>query len=230
LAGEVSVAVAANFTDVSRRLAPLFEQATGHRLKISYGSTGKLFAQVANGAPFEVFLAADTKHPRKAEQAGLAVPGSHFVYARGRLVLWSAKADLFDAGESYLQAAGFAHLAIANPRTAPYGLAARQVLLHLGLWPKLQARLVRGDSIAQAFQFVATGNAEAGLVAYSQVKGWEGESGSLWLIPQEYYTPIEQAAVLMQKGVGNPAARAFLEFLKGDVARELIGVFGYGVE
>ena len=229
-AGEVSIAVAANFTDATRQLAPLFEQATGHRLKISYGSTGKLYAQIEHGAPFEVFLAADSVRPLKAEQAGLAVPGSRFVYARGRLVLWSAKAGLFDAGESYLQTAGFAHLAMANPKTAPYGLAARQVLEHLGLWSALQSRLVRGDSIAQTFQFVATGNAEAGFVAYSQVKGWPGEAGSLWVIPQAYYAPIEQAAVLLQKGAANPAARVFLAFLKGAAAREVIEGYGYGVD
>lgn len=230
LADEVSVAVAANFTDVSRRLAPLFKQATGHRLKISYGSTGKLYAQIENGAPFEVFLAADSARPLRAEQAGLAVPGSRFVYARGRLALWSAKAGLFDVGEPYLKIAGFAHLAIANPKTAPYGLAARQVLEHLGLWSELQSKLVRGDSIAQAFQFVATGNAEAGFVAYSQVKGWQGEAGSLWLIPQDYYVPIEQAAVLLQKGAANSAAWALLEFLQSDAAKAVIGDYGYDVD
>ena len=230
LAGQVSVAVAANFTDATRRLAPLFEQATGHRLKISYGSTGKLYAQIEHGAPFEVFLAADSARPQKAEQTGLAVPGSRFIYARGRLALWSAKTGLFAAGEPYLKAGGFAHLAIANPKTAPYGLAAKEVLEHLGLWSDLQARLVRGDSIAQTFQFVATGNAEAGFVAYSQVKGWQGEAGSVWLVPQDYYAPIDQAAVLLQKGAHNPAARAFLEFLKGDAARQVIEGFGYGVD
>jgi molybdate transport system substrate-binding protein len=230
LADEVSVAVAANFTDAGRQLAPLFEQATGHRLKISYGSTGKLYAQIENGAPFEVFLAADSARPLKAEEAGLAVPGSRFVYARGRLALWSTKADLFDGGEAYLQQAGFTHLAIANPKTAPYGLAAQQVLEHLGIWSTLQSRLVRGDSIAQTFQFVATGNAEAGFVAYSQVKAWSGEAGSVWLIPQDYYVPIEQAAVLLQKGAANPAAQAFLDFLKSDAAREVIEGYGYGVD
>ncbi len=230
LADEVSVAVAANFTDATRRLAPLFEQATGHRLKISYGSTGKLYAQIENGAPFEVFLAADTARPLKAEQAGLAVSGSHFIYARGRLVLWSAKAGLFDAGETYLKNAGFAHLAMANPKTAPYGHAARQVLEQLGLWSALQSELVRGDSIAQTFQFVATGNAEAGFVAYSQVKGWPGEAGSLWLIPQAYYTPIEQAAVLLRRGAANPGAQAFLDFIQGTVARQVIEGYGYGVD
>ena len=229
-AAEVSVAVAANFTDATRKLAPLFEQASGHRLKISYGSTGKLYAQIEHGAPFEVFLAADTAHPLKAEQAGLAVPGSRFVYARGRLALWSAEKGLFETGEPYLKAGDFAHLAIANPKTAPYGQAARQVLEHLELWPKLQARLVRGDSIAQTFQFVATGNAEAGFVAYSQVKGWQGGAGSVWLVPQDYYQPIEQSAVLLQKGVNSAAAKAFLEFLQSDAAKAVIEGYGYGVD
>jgi molybdate transport system substrate-binding protein len=229
-ADEVSVAVAANFTDATRKLAPLFEQASGHQLKISYGSTGKLYAQIEHGAPFEVFLAADSTRPLKAEQAGLTVPDSRFVYARGRLALWSTKHGLFEAGESYLKAGDFAHLAIANPKTAPYGLAARQVLERLGLWSRLQTRLVRGDSIAQTFQFVATANAEAGFVAYSQVKGWQGEDGSVWLVPQGYYQPIEQSAVLLRKGADSAAARAFLEFLHSDAAKAVIEGFGYDVD
>jgi molybdate transport system substrate-binding protein len=224
------VAVAANFIDVSRQLAPLFEQLSGHRLRISYGSTGKLFAQITHGAPFEVFLAADTVHPLKASQSGLALADTRFVYARGRLALWSAKSDLFEAGTSYLQDAAFTHLALANPKTAPYGQAAQQVLERLGVWSALQPKLVRGDSVAQAFQFVATGNAEAGFVAYSQLKAWPGDAGSSWVIPQAYYTPIAQAAVLLKKGAANPAALAFLEFLKSDRARQVIAEHGYDVE
>jgi molybdate transport system substrate-binding protein len=230
LADEVNVAVAANFIDACRQLAPLFEQVSGHQVKLSYGSTGKLYAQIANGAPFAVFLAADTQHPRMAERVGLTVPGSRFIYAKGRLVLWSAKAGLFEVGEPYLKSAAFAHLAIANPKTAPYGRAAQQVMQHLGVWSALQSRVVRGDSISQAFQFVATGNAEAGFVAYSQVQAWRGDSGSIWVIPQAYYAPIAQAAVLLNNGAANPAAKAFLEFLKGDTARQVIESHGYGVD
>jgi molybdate transport system substrate-binding protein len=229
-AAEVSVAVAANFTDATREIVPLFEKATGHTVKASFGSTGKLYSQIENGAPFEVFLAADTKRPIKAEKEGLAVPGKRFVYAKGKLVLWSAKKDLFHAGESYLKKGHFAHLALANPKTAPYGLAAQQVMEHLGLWSTLQAKLVQGDSIAQTFQFVATGNAQAGFVAYSQVKAWKGAGGSAWVIPAAYYKSIDQAAVLLKKGASNPAAQAFLDFLKSDAARKVIEGFGYGVD
>lgn len=229
LAEEVLVAVAANFTDAARSIAPLFEQASGHRMRISYGSTGKLYAQIEHGAPFHVFLAADTRRPQLAEQQGLAVVGSRFVYARGKLVLWSAQTNAFEQGENYLRQAPFRHLAMANPKTAPYGLAARQVMQRLGLWTVLQAHLVRGDSIAQTFQFVATGNAQAGFVASAQLSSWQGDAGSVWEIPQDYYAPIEQAAVLLKKGADNPAAIAFMEFLNSEPARAVIRDYGYDV-
>lgn len=229
-AEEVSIAVAANFIDATRQIAPLFEQATGYTTRISYGSTGKLYSQIENGAPFEIFLAADTKRPMKAEVEGLAVPGSRFTYAKGKLVLWSAKDGQFEEGESYLMAGGFAHIALANPKTAPYGLAAKQVMERLGIWQDLQPRLVRGDSIAQTFQFVATGNAEAGFVAFSQVTGWQGAPGTTWEIPADYYAPIEQAAVLLETGASKSAPQAFLDFLKSDDAREVIERFGYCVK
>jgi len=229
-AEEVLIAVAANFTDVTRQIVPLFEQATGHTTRISYGSTGMLFSQIENGAPFDLFLAADTRRPIKAEAEGLAVPGSRFIYARGRLVLWSAHQNAFDAGETVLKQGEFAHLAIANPETAPYGLAARQVMERLGVWQTLQPRLVRGDSIAQTFQFVATHNADIGFVAHSQVKAWHNTPGTIWVIPADYYDPIDQAAVLLKRGENNPAAQAFLAFLKRDSTRAVIERFGYGVE
>jgi molybdate transport system substrate-binding protein len=229
-AEEVKIAVAANFTDATREIAPLFEKATGHTARISYGSTGKLYAQIEHGAPFELFLAADTKRPIRAEREGLAVAGSRFVYAKGKLVLWSVKPDLFKNGEAFLKSDAFDHLALANPKTAPYGLAAEQVMQHIGAFDKLIPRLVKGDSISQTFQFVATGNAEAGFVALAQIKGWEGEAGTLWMIPEDYYAPIEQAAVLLKKGESNPAAIAYLDFLKGATAREVIEHYGYGVE
>ncbi|MCG7865211.1 MAG: molybdate ABC transporter substrate-binding protein [Candidatus Thiodiazotropha taylori] len=229
-AAEVKLAIAANFTDVARILAERFEQQTGHTTRISYGSTGKLYSQIEHGAPFEVFLAADRARPEKVQDEGLAVSGSGFVYARGKLVLWSLRESLFTEGESYLKGSDFRHLALANPKTAPYGLAAQQVMQHLGVMESIRPRLVKGDSIAQTFQFVATGNADAGFVALAQIKAWQGESGTLWEIPESYYAPIDQAAVLLNKGQDNPAAHAFLDFLKSEKAKQLIQAYGYGVE
>ena len=229
-AGEVSIAVAANFTDATRDIIPLFEQASGHKVKASFGSTGKLYAQIEHGAPFEVFLAADMKRPQKAEAEGLAVPGSRFTYARGQLVLWSANPDAFQNGETYLKDLTFRHAAMANPKTAPYGLAAQQVMQHLGIWGKVRKKMVRGDSIAQAFQFTATGNAEVGFLAYSQVKAWKNGNGSLWVIPADYYAPIWQQAVLLHQGKDNPAARAFLDFLSSTAAHKVITDYGYGLK
>ncbi len=229
-AAEVVVAVAANFTDATRDIVPLFEKATGHSAKVSFGSTGKLYSQIENGAPFELFLAADSKRPAKAEEQGLAVAGTRFTYAKGKLVLWSAKADAFADGEGYLKTLSFPRAAIANPKTAPYGLAAQQVLEHLGVWGQVRGKLVQGDSIAQTFQFVVTGNAEAGMVAYSQVKAWKGDAGSLWVIPESYYAPIAQQAVLLKRGESNPAATAFLKFLQGPEAHAIIEGYGYGTE
>jgi molybdate transport system substrate-binding protein len=229
-ADEVKIAVAANFTDVTRIIARLFEKETGHTTKVSYGSTGKLYSQIEHGAPYELFLAADTARPIKAENEGLAVTGSHFVYAKGKLALWSIDPDAFESGETYLKQANLKHLALANPKTAPYGQAALEVMQNIGSLAELESKLVKGDSISQTFQFVATGNANAGFVALSQIKAWKGEAGSLWEIPQAYYAPIDQAAVMLKKGASNPAATAFLEFLKGKTARGVITEFGYGVE
>lgn len=229
-AGEVSVAVAANFTDATRDIVPLFEKATGHRVKVSFGSTGKLYAQTEYGAPFEVFLAADSQRPQKAEDEGLAVEGSRFTYAVGKLALWSSKVDAFSDAEAFLKNGKFNHVAMANPKTAPYGLAAQQVMEHIGVWNRLQSKLVRGDSIAQTFQFTATANAEIGFVALSQVRAWKKSKGTKWEIPQSYYAPIEQQAVLLKKGADNKAAKAFLDFLKSDEARAVITGYGYGVD
>lgn len=229
-AAETTIAVAANFTDATRDLVPLFEKRTGHHVKVSFGSTGKLYAQIEHGAPFEVFLAADSKRPLRAETQELAVVGSRFTYAMGKLALWSPAPDAFSAAEAYLRAATFKRAAIANPKTAPYGLAAKQVMQHIGVWKQLQPKLVRGDSIAQTFQFTATGNAEVGFVALSQLSAWKGDKGTRWAIPQSYYDPIEQQAVLLNKGADNEAAKAFLDFLKSDEARAVITGYGYGVE
>ncbi len=228
-AGEASVAVAANFLRPLRALAATFREETGHALRISAGSTGALYAQIRNGAPYEVFLAADAARPMRLEAEGLAVPGSRFTYAVGRLALWSPDARLIGGdGAAVLRQGDFRHLAIAEPKTAPYGRAAKEALGTLGLWDALESRLVRGLNVAHAFQLVATGNAELGFVALSQVSGPEdGVRGSRWQVPAGLYRPIRQDAVLLARGAGNPAAKALMAFLKGPTARETIAAFGY---
>ena len=226
VADPVHVAVATNFAPTCRAIGDAFGAATKHEVVISDGSSGKLFAQIANGAPFEVFLSADAERPRKLEEGQHAVTGSRFAYALGRLALWSAR-EGFVRDESVLRGDGFRHLAIANPELASYGAAARDVLQHLGLWDRLQQKLVRGEDIGQAFQFVSTGNAELGFVALSQLATDRG--GSRWLVPADLHAPIEQQAVLLTPGRDDPAARAFLEFLKGAAARDLIERAGYGI-
>jgi len=230
-AEQVTVAVAANFTDTTKAIVPKFEQATGHTARVSYGSTGKLYAQIENGAPFDVFLAADVRRPNLLEKKGTAVEGTRFTYARGRLVLWTPGDKLNGEGDAVLENGDFGKLAMANPKTAPYGLAAKQVMERLGLFGTLGSKLVRGDSIAQAFQFVATENADLGFVALSQVRALPpAQRGSSWTIPAKLYAPIEQQAVLLEHGADNPAAAAWLDFLQSDSAREIIEGFGYGVE
>ena len=229
----VSIAVATNFMEAARGLATRFEETSGHSIKLSFGSTGQLYAQISNGAPYDVFLAADTARPHKAESAGLAVKDSRFTYARGRLVLVSIKNALFTDGPAYLESGKFARLAIANPKTAPYGLAAKQALDKIGLWHELQHKIVRGNSIAHTYQFVATGNTEAGFVALSQVFSLNATddktSYSSWLVPESFHDPIEQQAVLLSRATDNDAAVAFLRFMQSDPAQEIIGRYGYGV-
>jgi len=223
---EVRVAVASNFAEPARAIAEGFEQASGHAVALSFGSTGKLYAQIRNGAPFQVFLAADVERPRLLEEQGVALPGSRFAYAMGHLVLWSPMPGYVDPAGKVLAAGDFRHLAIANPKLAPYGRAAREVLKHLGLWEVLQARLVRGDNIGQTFQFVQSGNAELGLVAWSQVRrSGQPPFGSWWDVPRAFYSPIEQQAVLL---ADDAAARAFLTYLRGAEARAIIRSYGYG--
>ncbi len=226
-AGEARVAVAANFLGGLRDLAPAFTAASGHRLKISAGSTGKLYAQIRNGAPFDVFLAADAERPLRLEREGLAVAGSRFTYAVGRLVLWSPRPGRFDDGLAWLRAGEFRRIALANPATAPYGRAARQFLEGHRLWRALSARLVRGESVAQAFQFVATGAVDAGFVALAQLRSGVVKDGSRWPVPARFHDPIEQQAVLLARGTANPAARAFLDFLRAPATRERIAAAGY---
>lgn len=225
-AGETLVAVAANFTEAAQDIGAAFEAATGHDVTFSFGPTGQLYAQITQDAPFDVFLAADQARPEKAEAEGLAVAGSRFTYATGRLVLWSADPGLIGAdGPAVLADGGFAHLAIANPVTAPYGAAAVAVMQALGVHDALSSRLVQGKSISQTHQFVATGNAELGFVALSQVIGDDG--GSRWTVPAGLYPPIRQDAVLLKTGADNDAAKAFLDFLQGPEATRIIESYGY---
>lgn len=227
-AAEVRVAVAANFTGTLRQLGAQFERETGNHLLISAGSTGKLYVQIKNGAPFDVLLAADVEHPQRLEQEHLAVPGTRFTYARGVLVLWSPDPHRIDAKGEMLTRGQFTRLAIANPAIAPYGAAARQALRQLGLWDRIQARLVQGEDIGQTFQFVATHNADAGLVAMAQVREAPAQlRGSLWVVPPALYHPIEQQAVLLQSAASNAAARAFMRFLAGAPARRIVEAAGY---
>ena len=233
IAGEVSVAVAANFTEAARELAARFEASTGHQARLSFGSTGQLYAQIRNGAPFEVFLAADSTRPARAESTGHAVQGSRFTYARGALVLVSQHAGKFGDGPAFLESGDYKRLAIANPETAPYGLAAQQALEKLGLWSQLQHKIARGHSIAQTYQFVATGNADAGFIAQAQTVAGRATSGksfnSSWTVPTMLHDPIEQQAVLLTTGADNAAAGAFIDFLRSDDARTIITRHGYAV-
>ncbi len=227
-ADEAQVAVAANFAAPMKRLAERFSRATPHKLLISVGSTGKFYAQISNGGPFDVFLSADHETPLRMEQDKLAIAGTRFTYAVGRLALWSPAADLVDGNGEVLRKAAFKRLAIANPKLAPYGAAAQQTLEKLGFWSAVRSKLVLGENIAQTLQFVASGNVELGFVALSQIQeGGKAPAGSHWLVPQSLYDPIRQDAVLLARGGSNPAARAFLEFLRGPAARELIRSSGY---
>jgi molybdate transport system substrate-binding protein len=228
-AGEVHVAVAANFAAPMARIAESFTAATGHAVKLSSGATGKFYSQILAGAPFELLLAADDETPKRLVDEGHAVASSRFTYATGRLVLWSAMPGVVDAQGAVLASGRFAHLAIASPKLAPYGRAAMEVLRARGLADTLAAKLVTGESIAQAFQFVATGNAELGFVALSQVQvPGKLAGGSLWRVPESLHAPILQDAVLLKPGESNPAAAALLAYLKSAPALEVIRAFGYG--
>lgn len=226
----VTVAVASNFLRTAEQLATLHAQAGGAAVVFSAGSSGRLYAQIENGAPFDVFLSADIERARQVEARGLAVAGSRFTYALGRLVLWSADARL--AGQDCRQALAegrFRHLSIANPKAAPYGAAAIATLEKLGLPPaQIGKRLVQGENIAQTLQFVATGSAELGFVALSQLRGAGAPAGTCrWDVPAELHPPIAQQAVLLRRAAGNAAAADFLRFLRSDAARTLIGEHGY---
>jgi molybdate transport system substrate-binding protein len=227
-ADEVQVAVAANFAAPMQKIAADFEKETGHKAVVASGATGKFYAQIKNGAPFEVLLAADDETPAKLEKEGAVVAGSRFTYAIGKLVLWSTKPGYVDAKGEVLKKGEFAHLAIANPKTAPYGAAAMETLKNLGLLDGLQAKLVQGENIAQTQQFVISGNAELGFVALSQVvkDGKPGE-GSTWIVPENLHAQIRQDAVILAKGKDKPAAAALMKYLAGDKAKAVIRAFGY---
>jgi molybdate transport system substrate-binding protein len=221
------VAVAANFTEPAKEIADLFRQKTGHQAVLIFGASGAFFTQIAHGAPFEVFLSADEDRPRAAVEQGFAVPDSRFTYAIGKLVLWSRVVDVTD-GEAALKAGNFAKLSIANPVAAPYGAAAVETMKALGVYDALKPKIVQGASIAQAFQFIDTRNAELGLVALSQLHGQT--EGTRWEVPPSLYSPIRQDAVLLKTGAESEASKAFLAFLKGPEARAIIEQFGYTLE
>ncbi|MEQ8192990.1 MAG: molybdate ABC transporter substrate-binding protein [Rhodospirillales bacterium] len=225
LADDVRIATAANFTAAAKQIGALFENKTGHKAIHSFGSTGLLYTQISQGAPFEVFLAADRARPKKALKKGFAVPGSRFTYATGRIVLFSPNPALV-AGKETLTRGGFTKIAIANPLTAPYGKAAVRAMRALGVYDKLKTKIVQGNNIAQTYQFVKTGNAEIGFVALSQVAGHD--QGSRWIVPDKLYPVIAQDAVLLKRGAENKAARAYLSFLKSPEAAAVKKKFGYG--
>ncbi len=226
-AAQTHVAVAANFTEPARQIAALFRQKTGHEAVLIFGASGAFFTQITHNAPFEVFLSADEERPRMAVERGFAVPESRFTYAIGKLVLWSRVIDVTD-GKAALSGGKFSQLSIANPNSAPYGAAAIETMKALGVFDALQGKLVRGNSISQAFQFVDTRNAELGFVALAQLHGVT--VGTRWLVPENLHSPIRQDAVLLERGANDEASKAFLAFLKGPEARAIIEAFGYSVE
>ncbi len=225
---EVHVAIAANFTAPMQKIAAAFEADTGHKAVLSFGATGKFYAQIKNGAPFQLLLAADDETPARLEKEGQTVPGTRFTYAIGRLVLWSAQPGLVDDKGEVLRRPSEARIAIADPKLAPYGAAAIETLTSLGLLQSLQARFVQGENIAQTYQFAATGNAALAFVALSQVmEGGRIGKGSAWIVPANLHTPIRQDAVVLAAGKDNPAAAALGAYLRGDKARAMIRSYGY---
>jgi molybdate transport system substrate-binding protein len=234
-AGEVMVAVAANFTAPMQKIAQAFEQDTGHKAQLAFGATGKFYAQIKNGAPFAVLLAADDETPARLEKEGLAVAGSRFTYATGRLALWSKSPNLVDDKGDVLRSNSFNKLgihkiAIADPKLAPYGIAAMEVINKMGVQAVVTPKLVQGESIGQAYQFVSTENAQLGFVALSQIS-FDGRitQGSAWVVPQSMHTPLKQDAVLLNPGKDNAAAHALLKYLQADKAKTIIRQYGYAL-
>jgi molybdate transport system substrate-binding protein len=226
-AGDVQVAVAANFTEPAKAIAAAFQKKTGHTVTQSFGPSGGFYSQIQNGAPFEVFLSADAERPTRLETEGLGVKGTRFVYAYGTLVLWSARPGFVD-GKGAVLKGRYDHLSIADPAAAPYGVAAVETLKKMGIYDQVTAKIVKGTSIAQAYTFVSTGSAELGFVALSQVIN--DKSGSRWVVPKSYYAPIDQQAILLQPGAQDPAAKAYLDFLRSPEAISIIKSYGYEVK
>lgn len=229
-AAEVLVAVAANFAAPMQKIAPLFEKDTGHKAILSLGSTGSFYAQIKNGGPFQILLSADDETPRKLVKESLGIGDSQFTYATGKLVLWSKQAGKVEDAGQILKSGDFQRIAMANPKLAPYGLAALEALTKLGLLQTLQPKIVQGDNIAQTYQFVFTENAQLGFVALSQVFA-DGKiaQGSAWVVPSHLHSPLQQDALLLNPGKNNPAAEALMNYLKTDKAKNIIRAFGYAV-
>lgn len=227
-AAQIQVAVAANFAAPMQLIAAEFEKDTGHQALLSIGASGKFYAQIKHGAPFEVFLSADSQIPARLEAEGASVAGSRFTYAIGKLVLWSRQPGLVDEAGRVLEKGGFNRIAIANPKTAPYGVAAMEVLRARGRYPALADKIVQAENVAQAWQFVATGNAQLGFVALSYViKDGKPVPGSAWIVPSTLYHPLRQDAVLLKPGKNKPAASALLQYLKSEKVKTMIRNAGY---
>ena len=227
----VNIAVAANFTEPAKALAAVFQKTTGHTAQLSFGATGAFYSQIKNGAPFDVLMAADDERPQRLEKEGDTVPGSRFTYATGQLVLWSAKPGYVDDKGAVLKANQFNKLAVANPKNAPYGAAAMEALDKLGLTATVQAKLVTGESIGQTYNFIATGNAELGFVGLAEgLDAGKVEGGLIGLGPAELHTPIIQDAVILKRGAGNPAAKAWMDLMKTPKTKEFIRTYGYAVK
>ncbi len=231
-ADEVNAAVAANFQKPMEEIVAEFQKETGHTVKLSFGSSGKFYSQIKEGAPFDVFLAADVKNSKLLEEEGLAVKDTRFVYALGKLVLWSAQPGFVDDKGAVLTKGKFNKVSYADPKLAPYGLAAQETLQKLKLWDGIQSKMVTGDSIGQAYQFIASGNAELGFIALSQItKDGKVSEGSWWIVSPDLYNPIEQSAILLTKAKDSEAAKALLAYLKGNKkARAVIEKYGYGLK
>lgn len=228
MADTIRVAVASNFSEPAKEIAARYEQRSGQQLILIFGATGKHYAQIKHGAPFDIFFAADAQHPELLEEEGIAIAGSRFTYARGRLVLWSPREGFIDNHGGILETAQFNRLAIANPKLAPYGRAAQEVLQAKGLWTVMNQRTVRGENIGQTYQFVKSGNAELGFVAYSQIKGSNQTiEGSYWLVPQALYQPIEQQLIALRD---TPAIRDLIAYLRGPEVQTIIRSYGYDTQ
>lgn len=229
MAAQVNVAVASNFTVTLRHLASSFEEQSGHKLRISSASTGKLYAQIVHGAPFDIFLAADEARPTRLVDEGKAVADSRFTYALGQLVFWSPGSTAESSAEKLLKSGQIKRLAMANPKTAPYGLAAEATLQNMGLWPGKTIKVVRGENVSQTFQFVTTRAVDGGFVALAQIQVAQ-RKGLIWQVPADYYAPIRQQAVLLNSAANNAAALSFLAYLRSDVAESIIRHNGYAIE